>query len=669
MDNHITEDDPSFMSKFDPATYVQRVKQGGFDSAMVYATCHNGNSYYPTEVGHMHRNLKGRDILGETVALLRDNDIVPQAYHTVIFQRRYALDHADWRMTFADGRQSYRRSWYNCPNNRAYLDFAKSQVEEIVAYDVDAIFIDMTFWPGVCVCHSCRDKFRQQYGREIPQIIGWTDKNWLAFHRARLQWLSDFAHELTDTAKRKKPNLLVTHQSSPMLLGWYYGQSPTMLAACDYTSGDFYGDRSQQRVGTKVLAAFSKKIPYEFMTSRCVNLYDHTSTKSQDELFASAATTLANGGAYFFIDAINPDGTLHTPTYERLGRVASALKPFKDKVASLKPVIEADVALYYSMASHVNQSHNGLSVRHLADPANNMNPSSDLPGITELTGASVILNRAHIPYKVITENNADLAGLKVIVLNNTTYMSPAEVERLREFVRQGGTLIATGMSSLYDLEGNTSGDFALVDVFGVSFTGKHTMRVHYIDPGDGEHIFCDSSAPIVKPVSAEVRALIAEPMFDPDDVDHFASYHSMPPGPSSFHPALTVTAYGEGTCLYLASSVLAIRQDSQQTFGQSLFQQHISSPIVSTNAPSCVEITLLRSTAQNALLVCFVNYQEEVPNVPIHNLNAVIKLPQDIAGTSCCRVSDGRHMPYKIQGNEVSIELPILRTVEMIEIQ
>lgn len=46
------------------------------------------------------------------------------------------------------------------------------------------------------------------------------------------------------------------------------------------------------------------------MTSRCVTLYDHTSVKSDDELFLHALTTLANGGAYFFIDAINPDGTL-----------------------------------------------------------------------------------------------------------------------------------------------------------------------------------------------------------------------------------------------------------------------------------------------------------------------------------------------------------------------
>ena len=657
------------MSKFDPSQYVALIKQGGFESAMVYATCHNGNSYYPTRVGHMDRNLKGRDIFDETVALLRENALVPQAYHTVIFQRRYALAHPDWRITLADGSQSHRRSWYNCPNNPAYLEFAKSQVEEIIEYDIDSIFIDMTFWPGVCVCHTCRQKFRQQHGGEIPQVIDWADTNWVAFHRARLQWLSDFAHALTNLVKSKKPGLLVTHQGSPMLLGWYYGQSSALLQACDYTSGDFYGDRSQHRIGAKALAAFSKSIPYEFMTSRCVNLYDHTSTKSEGELLASAATTLANGGAYFFIDAINPDGTLNAPTYERLGRVASTLQPFKEKVAQLKPVIHAEVALYYSMASHVNHTHNGLSLSHLVDPANNMDPTADIPCLKELVGTSAILNRTHIPYKIITDQTNDLTDLKTIILNDTQYLSPTETERLREFVRNGGTLIATGMSSFYDLDGNTSGDLALADVFGVSYTRKRTMRVHYIATDDGEYVFCNDSAPIVEAVSANVAAHLAEPMFDPDDVDRFASYHSTPPGPIGPHPALAINTFGQGTAIYLASSVLATRHDAQQVFGQTLFQQHIPSLVTETNAPPCVEITLLRATTSDALLLCFVNAQKETPSIPIHNLTVTVTIPPDIAVSVCRRVSNGSPMSHVFHEGVFSVELDKLETIEMIEIQ
>ena len=77
IDNHITDLNPKFMSKFDPEQYVAMVRRAGVKSAMVYSCDHNGNCYYPTRVGHMHANLHGRDIFGETVRLLREAGIVP----------------------------------------------------------------------------------------------------------------------------------------------------------------------------------------------------------------------------------------------------------------------------------------------------------------------------------------------------------------------------------------------------------------------------------------------------------------------------------------------------------------------------------------------------------------------------------------------------------------
>ena len=67
IDNHITDDDPSFMRKFDSDVYAAMALTAGVSTAMVYASDHNGNCYYPTKVGHAHTNLDGRDIFGETV--------------------------------------------------------------------------------------------------------------------------------------------------------------------------------------------------------------------------------------------------------------------------------------------------------------------------------------------------------------------------------------------------------------------------------------------------------------------------------------------------------------------------------------------------------------------------------------------------------------------------
>ncbi|MHB9071399.1 MAG: beta-galactosidase trimerization domain-containing protein [Sedimentisphaerales bacterium] len=668
VDNHITEHDPSFMSKFDPENYVAMIKKSGFQASMVYACCHNGNCYYPTKVGHMHKNLNGRDVFGQTVSLLRKENIVPLAYYTVVYQRDIARSHPEWRLTYIDGTQHYRRSWYNCPNHHEYVDFVKKQLQEIAVYDIDGIFIDMTFWPGVCVCQTCRQKYQDEYKKELPEIIDWKNPEWMQFQRARERWLGDFAQTLTNAIKQIKPAMLVTHQFSPVLLGWYYAQRH-IAKACDYTSGDFYGGILQQRLGTKVMAAFSKKMPYEFMTSRCITLYDHTSTKSEIELLGNGATTLANGGAYFFIDAINPDGTLNPKNYDLLSRVNALLKPFTHKLTEHKPILMAETALYYSMASHINQAHNGINLLQLINPANNMNPSSDIPSVKELLGAAAVLNKAHIAYKIITDETQNLSGIKTIIMNDIQCLSDAELKRIRKFVNDGGTLIATGMSSFCDLNGISTGNFALKDVFGVSYSGKQSSRAHYLVLKNGEQISCNCPAPLVCADTAEAMGNVAEPIFDPDDFEHFAAYHSNPPGHVSQYAGITINSYGKGKCIYLYSSIFAVQQESQQTFAKAILKEYATSDLfIDSNAPPCVEITMLKSTTANTMLLCFVNFQNESPNVPIHNIKITFQLPKEFELHSFTQIGTSQKMHYAKQNNVYTLELPKLETIEMIEI-
>ena len=85
IDNHITDQRPGYMGRFSSKDYVRLVKESGVESAMVYSCDHNGNCYYPTEVGHRHGNLGGRDLFGEVVSGLRGEGIVPVAYYTAVY--------------------------------------------------------------------------------------------------------------------------------------------------------------------------------------------------------------------------------------------------------------------------------------------------------------------------------------------------------------------------------------------------------------------------------------------------------------------------------------------------------------------------------------------------------------------------------------------------------
>lgn len=672
IDNHITDLDPSFMRSFDPEQYVAMVKKSGVDSAMVYACCHNGNCYYPTRVGQAHGNLQGRDLFGAVVGGLRAARIVPVGYYTVIYHNHSALSHAEWQVRDPRGKASEGRYRLSCPNHPGYVAFTKAQLEEIIAYPIDGLFIDMTFWPGVCCCESCRARFRAEAGQEIPTMIDWGDPKWVVFQRHREKWMAGFAQDLTDHLQSIRPELSVTHQFSPVLHGWQLGQSTGIARASDYASGDFYGDKYQQRFGAKVFEGYTRQPPYEFMTSRCVNLHDHTSTKSDEELFLHAATTLANGGAYFFIDAINPDGTLNPRFYERLGKVVQQLKPFKDCIQKYQSKIQAACGLYFSMISCGNAELSGRSLADFCEAGGNMSARPN-PVVDEAVGTGIVFNKMKTPYRVLTEMFPECEGLNTLVINNAAYLSQPEVERLRRFVATGGTLVATGLTSYYDAEGKTSGDFQLADVFGVSFSGTYSDKISYLSVAEAEFpeglISSTGKAPLVRATTAKVLGEVVNPHFPAGDPLRYASIHSNPPGLATGHPGLTINTYGKGRCIYLYSSLLGLRQDSQQQFAQALFSGWTAPASVRVlQAPACVEVTLLEGRAQPGLVLCLVNYQDELPCIPALGIRVELTLPGGAEGLRLRQVSDGRALAFTRTADGIAFTVERLEQVEMVEI-
>ncbi len=625
IDNHISELKPEYMSRFDPAEYVRMVELAGVEAAMVYACDHNGNCYYRTRTGHMHAGLKGRDIFGETVSLLRKHGKVPVAYYTVIYHNESVLTHPEWAARAIDGYDHRGRYRYSCPNNPEYRAFCCAQLRELMNYPLGGVFIDMTFWPLICQCDSCRSKF----GGEIPTVLDWRSLEWVRFQRWRESSLAEFAAELTGQIKELRPEMPVTHQFSPVLHGWLLGQSYGVADACDYASGDFYGGKLQQRFGAKAFAAFTRHPPYEFMTSRCADLHDHTSTKSPDELFLHAVSTLLNGGAYFFIDAINPDGTLEEKFYRQLRGIVKKLEPFRRMIAKHRPTLQAEVGIYFSMSSCVDPTLNGIKLADLGEKgANNMALRHNLI-VDEMLGTSLILNKLHVPYTILNDHATDFSGLKTIIINRAAYLGADEADRLRQFVKNGGTLIATGETSLYDTDGNSSGNFQLADVFGVDYTGKDAGAVSYLKTG-GEYVSANTVSPLVTArFDAKVKGTVNLPDFPCNDPVQYASIHSNPPGFDTAFAGLAEHRYGKGKCVYLYSGVLARQEYSPQKFGLELLRKY-TPPFVtaSRNLPDSAEITLLRSRDGQTDLLGIVNYQEELPNIPLIDLEISVRVPE-----------------------------------------
>ncbi len=81
----------------------------------------------------------------------------------------------------------------------------------------------------------------------------------------------------------------------------------------------------------------------------------------------------------------------------------------------------------------------------------------------------------HLPLTLITELDLKpeiLNRHQVLILPNVACLSDDQVQTIRDYVAQGGGLVATCETSLFDELGHSRGDFALKDVFGTSYGGR-----------------------------------------------------------------------------------------------------------------------------------------------------------------------------------------------------
>ena len=93
------------------------------------------------------------------------------------------------------------------------------------------------------------------------------------------------------------------------------------------------------------------------------------------------------------------------------------------------------------------------------------------------------LSVAGLDYDVLTPKSiAEFGNYKVLVISSLETMSEAEVDAVREFVRNGGRLYISGAASLRDRDGVLHDNFMLSDVMGVDFDGYFDICPNYIAP-------------------------------------------------------------------------------------------------------------------------------------------------------------------------------------------
>ena len=349
VDMHIEDWNEEFLSKFDPEVYFANLKKAHIQSPMLYLQSHVGYCYWPTASGHMHASFIGQeDRMKRLVKLCRDDGMYPVGYYSLIYNTNEEDRHPEWKLRGDDNRTSTRKNGGRyglcCPNNPEYRAFVQTQIQEIADYFsedgkclLSGMFYDMTFWPTVCRCDCCVERYRKETGRtELPDGnlpgVGWNDPLWLEFQALRVKWMGEFAKFVTEETRKRMPGVFIEHNYACAVAGDALCCSTELVNDwCDYTGGDLYGDLYNHSFTAKYYYAVTKNPPFEYMTCRCDrSLGVHTITKSEEHLAVEVLLTAAHHGASFVIDAIDPRGTLDSRVYDRIGRVFERQIPYEN---------------------------------------------------------------------------------------------------------------------------------------------------------------------------------------------------------------------------------------------------------------------------------------------------------------------------------------------------
>lgn len=109
---------------------------------------------------------------------------------------------------------------------------------------------------------------------------------------------------------------------------------------------------------------------------------------------------------------------------------------------------------------------------------------SGLPSSVDdaLSGAARALVESHRHFDVISERRIldDISQYRVVVLPDQAYLSDSAIEALDDYVRSGGSLLATHRTSLYRQDGSRRTNFGLAHVFGVDFHDTSRYSVSYV---------------------------------------------------------------------------------------------------------------------------------------------------------------------------------------------
>lgn len=526
-------------------------------------------------------------------------------------------------------------SCYSAPYRNKYANDFVSYV--LKNYAVDGIWHNSPGFNGICYCPYCKSSYKAASGKDIPIITSASEEDIDSYMLWKVQAADQYMDQIKKTVKSFGDDKVYTAEVFSI-----YGVGQKIDSGIDLTSAKKHFD-------ILVSVAFLTEngqgqfFPYEnlnygstiikFLKSmaperEAVVMYGGNGTTHRlvidppEDLKVWLWQILSAGGHFWNCYFSN------VPTLTNDNRNAFNETEIYEFVKVNENILEqqipvANIGIYYSNPTRISYRKKWEEEDHFG---------------TEIRGVEAVMMENHIPHDFILDDQLSkerLQKYKLVILPNIRCMSDKEAEMLKVYVRNGGSLIATYATSLYDTEGKERSDYALSELFGVHYAGRkeNTRRDNY-------QYILNKKHPIVEPDSAQTELLfnagyttLCKPVTGADVICTWVpTIQNQPPDKSwvekfsTEFPTVVENKYGKGRVLYFANqpdllSYLIGQQDPRNLLLRSIRLLAGSAIPVESNAPSSVNIGLTKSlTKPGQYVVSLVN----TTSAPIRPIREII---------------------------------------------
>lgn len=590
--------------------------------------------------------------------------------------------HPDWRQVREGG--GVITSMYGQPSasfcvNSPWREWCFQVVRDLCAYPIDGIFYDgPVFFPDTCYCPYCQEKYQKQYGGKLPSKTKRTGKLARDLLEFQANSLSDILRDTRAVIRSINPQIVFYMNGGGQGGNWSTARlNRVQIAEQDLLGSEGgYGDvgrgLSKPSITAKLLETQSGSKPRVIFSSARPSPWQF-SNHTGPELRLLHAGSIANAAGTFFFGSPQAFKRPQMQALAGMNRFTAKNAAYYRRTRS-----EATVALVWSDTTA--NFYSGAEAQVLeSEQVKARSGIGNLGG--EFDGLADTILRSQTPFDVIddvTLEQEQLDRYAAIFLPNVACMNEKTVGRLKEYVQQGGNLLATFETSLYDDLGARRADFALAEVFGVSDTRKIVgpMRWDYMQPRADSSLLEGWPRDMVPAPAYHLRVKLN----GAESVANFTKplagvYAGIPQ--SSDDPALVVHRYGKGKVIYSSGDIGNAIHSSHLVewtgLIENVLREFAPSPVVIENAPRSVEVVLRSQEQGHRLLLHLINFTGEMTRpirrvVPLEDVRITLRTQGEVKRIHSLMWPQ-RLAPRRIGGEQVQFVVPRIEEYEVVVLE